>query len=335
MTPPPGRPGDAQPRPAAPVQLRLTRRGLARCVQLAVTAGVLGTAGVSCGALELRSGSGPVAAGDGAGADGAGTGGGAPAGAGTAGGAPDGGAPDGGSPTGLLAQGSGPRPAAGSIPSATPSPSTPGPSTAPATTPGAVSGAAPAAAPGSLPGVGPGWAAQLAGHDQVVLVSGPAMTAVHNIVRAYDRTATGWTLRAQAAGWNGRGGWAVKHTVGDLRSPTGMYALTDAGGYAGNPGTALPYQFSPAAYSMMINGVRTFNHVLAIDYNRVDGSPPSDTRRPQGWSHGGSIWIHVEHDSPTQACIGIADTDLVALLRWLRPASHPVILMGPASVLAT
>lgn len=301
----------AAPPPGPEAPLRLTRRGLVRSVQLAATAGVLGTAAVSCSLVDRA---------------------GRPARAATSAGG---------------AAGTVTEPAADRQPATTPSAgASPEVTTATTSTPGATAGAGPGGSPAAapvaaartvetaLPGVGGSWTARLAGHDQVVLVSGAAMGTTRNAVGWFDRTAAGWVRRAEVSGWNGRGGWAVHHSAGDLRSPVGLYDLTDAGGFARNPGTALPYQWSPAEYSEVLNGVRTFDHVLAIDYNRVAGRPPSDSARPDGWSRGGSIWIHVAHRSPTEACIGIEDADLVDLLRWLRPAARPAVLMGPASVLS-
>jgi L,D-peptidoglycan transpeptidase YkuD (ErfK/YbiS/YcfS/YnhG family) len=309
MSPAPRRPSlppqpPAQSPPLPP--LRLTRRGLVRLVQLGATAGALGVAAVSCG-IRLDSGGSAVAADRTVPFDAGGTG-----------------AVAGGS------RASGATTAHGVAPEA----SAPGRAVPPAGSPAA----APAAA--ALPGVGPSWTARLAGHDQVVLVTAAGSAATRNVVRWFDRTvgADGtpqWALRSTVAGWNGAGGWTTDHTVGDGRSPVGVYSLTDAGGFDPNPGTALPYQYSTAEYSEIVNGVRTFAHVLAIDYNRVVGTPPSNSVRPGGWSRGGSIWVHVEHDSPTQACVGIPDASLVALLRWLRPAARPVILMGPSGILAS
>lgn len=320
MTPPaaiPPAPRPGSPRPEPPPPLRVTRRGMIRLAQLGATAGALGVAAVSCG-IRLDSGGPAVAAGASDAGSGAGQGSTAPGAVPLSGSTPVAPTPVGSSPAGSAPAGSAP---AGSAPDRSPA-----------------AGGGTAAA--RLPGVGPSWTARLAGHDQVVLVSATAPTATRNLVRWFDRAGrtdatAAWTLRSTVVGWNGAGGWTADHTVGDGHTPVGIYPLTDAGGFAPDPGTALPYQYSPAEYSEIVNGVRTFRHVLAIDYNRVAGTPPSDTVRPDGWSKGGSIWVHVEHGSPTQACVGIPDASLVALLRWLRPAAHPVILMGPAATLAT
>lgn len=320
MTPPP-----AAPPPGSEAPLRLTRRGLVRSVQLAATAGVLGTAAVSCSLVDRSGRPGRTAASAG-GATGRGS---DPAtdlrstGAPSASPATTGTTTTGTATTGTATTGT-----------ATTGTTTAGTTTTPGPTPATRPAAAARTVAAALPGVGGSWTARLAGHDQVVLVTGAAMGTTRNTVRWFDRTAAGWARRAEVSGWNGRGGWAVHHSAGDLRSPVGLYDLTDAGGFSRNPGTDLPYQWSPAEYSEVLNGVRTFDHVLAIDYNRVAGRPPSDSVRPDGWSRGGSIWIHVAHRSPTEACIGIEDPDLVDLLRWLRPAARPAVLMGPASVLS-
>jgi hypothetical protein len=74
---------------------------------------------------------------------------------------------------------------------------------------------------------------------------------------------------------------------------------------------------------------------VAIDYNRVPGRPPSDPTRPLGLAAGGDIWIHVDHASATSGCITVSEDAIEALLRWLSPASHPMIIMGDRATVAT
>jgi L,D-peptidoglycan transpeptidase YkuD (ErfK/YbiS/YcfS/YnhG family) len=74
--------------------------------------------------------------------------------------------------------------------------------------------------------------------------------------------------------------------------------------------------------------------VVAIDYNRVPGTSPLDEERPLGSDKGGGVWIHVDHDGPTQACISLPRDAMRELLRALDPGKQPVIVMGPADELA-
>ena len=56
--------------------------------------------------------------------------------------------------------------------------------------------------------------------------------------------------------------------------------------------------------------------------------------RPLGESRGGGIWIHVDHDGPTQACISLPKDRMRELLRWLDPAKRPALVMGHVTALS-
>jgi L,D-peptidoglycan transpeptidase YkuD (ErfK/YbiS/YcfS/YnhG family) len=196
---------------------------------------------------------------------------------------------------------------------------------------------APAPAAGGPPapaGLGPGWAAQLAGHAQVVIASGTDSNSPHAAVTEWQRGPGGWVQLGEWSAWNGSAGWTTTPAEGRPQSPVGVFGLTDAGGYAPNPGSSLPYDHSRSSYSLIFNGVRAFNHVIAINYNRVSGAAPANQTRPMGYAAGGGFWIHTQHNSGTNGCIGIPDTGVVQLQKTLDPAAKPVIVMGPATVLA-
>ncbi|MCW2641220.1 MAG: hypothetical protein JWP76_3526, partial [Dactylosporangium sp.] len=195
----------------------------------------------------------------------------------------------------------------------------------------------PAPAAGGPPapaGLGPGWAAQLAGHAQVVIASGTDSNSPHAAVTEWQRGPGGWVQLGEWSAWNGSAGWTTTPAEGRPQSPVGVFGLTDAGGYAPNPGSSLPYDHSRSSYSLIFNGVRAFNHVIAINYNRVSGAAPANQTRPMGYAAGGGFWIHTQHNSGTNGCIGIPDTGVVQLQKTLDPAAKPVIVMGPATVLA-
>lgn len=149
----------------------------------------------------------------------------------------------------------------------------------------------------------------------------------------------GWTRVDSWAGHNGKGGWTSRHTINDTESPVGVYGLTDAGGYLADPGTKLSYdqehayrQGAVATYGPKYRSV--FNYVIAIDFNRVPGSPPTDSRHPRGTRPGGKIWLHVDHDSPTHGCITLDQAGMKFLLTHLDPDAHPVIVTGPEPAIA-
>ncbi len=191
----------------------------------------------------------------------------------------------------------------------------------------------PPAPTATIPGVGRAWQPQFANHRQVIVASGDSPSSTVGTVTLYDRTAKGWTAAGSWRAWIGRSGWAFSPASGSGASPIGVFSLTAAGGYAPNPGSRLPYDYNPRAYSRVINGLRTFNRVVAVDINHVPYSSPNDFRRPSGPRTTYGIWLHDTHNSPTSGCIALPDTAMLRIQLWLNPAARPIILMGPAALL--
>ncbi|WP_405544559.1 L,D-transpeptidase family protein [Streptomyces goshikiensis] len=175
---------------------------------------------------------------------------------------------------------------------------------------------------------------------QLVLVTGKAVDSSESTVTLYSRPGPGsdWAPDASWPGRNGAHGWSppAERTQGDLTTPMGVFSLTDAGGLLPKPpGTKFPYDrsrlFVPSGQG--VNGeslAGAFDYVVAIDFNRERGVSPLDPRQPDGEDKGGNIWLHVDHDGPSQGCVGIPKEAMKTLLQSLDPAAHPVIAMGPA-----
>ncbi|WP_018638144.1 L,D-transpeptidase family protein [Parafrankia elaeagni] len=233
------------------------------------------------------------------------------------------------------------------------------PATSPPTDPSAAGSAARAArgvpdpkeegavgemAVGAIPGVGDLMMSRIpAATRQVIVVTGADASATVNRVVRWQRAAADapWTaVGAEIAGRNGANGWTHAHVEGDRSSPVGVFSLTAAGGRHPDPGTALPYEFRPSFYQAGSHAgdpmAEAFNYVVAIDYNRLPGHPPSDPTRPLGAGAGGDIWLHVDHNTPTRGCISLPQASMEAVLHWLTPSSQPMIIMGDrASIEAT
>ncbi|MFF1903316.1 L,D-transpeptidase family protein [Kitasatospora sp. NPDC058218] len=193
----------------------------------------------------------------------------------------------------------------------------------------------------AIPGLGAAFTAQIpAGTTQVVLASGQDKDANRTAVTLWTRTAEGrWLAGETWQGHNANKGWTTDHNEGDLRSPIGVFSLTDAGGRKADPGSRLPYD-KDADFVVSGRGFAgeqlagSFDYVVAINYNRVPGNSPLDPRRPSGSTKGGGIWIHVDHGGPTHGCISVPEDKMAQLIRTLDPAAHPVIVMGDAASLA-
>ncbi|MER7668012.1 L,D-transpeptidase family protein [Kitasatospora sp. NPDC096128] len=193
----------------------------------------------------------------------------------------------------------------------------------------------------AIPGLGAAFTAKIpATTAQVVVATGQGKDTDKNSVTLWTRTPEGrWLAGETWQGHNGKNGWTTDHNEGDLRSPIGVFELTDAGGRNANPGSKLPYDKDA---SFVVSGTGffgdqlagSFDYVVAINYNRVAGSSPLDMRRPMGSKKGGGIWLHVDHDGPTHGCVSIPEDKMAQLIRTLDPAAHPVIVMGDATSLA-
>lgn len=182
---------------------------------------------------------------------------------------------------------------------------------------------------------------------QVLNVWTTSSTSTNAIVEAYQRPAAGGAyVRMHApfyarVGSNGMGptreGWR--------RTPTGVFGLTEAYGRLANPGTTLPYKVIDA-YDWWVSDARSryynthyrcggttpcpfdttkgeqlikygsaYNYLVVINYNRS----------PVVKGAGSAFFLHVTTGGPTAGCVGVAQNDMVWLLRWLYKAHNPAI----------
>jgi|GEM_PF-1841824 len=142
-----------------------------------------------------------------------------------------------------------------------------------------------------------------------------------------------------------------KHGVGPTReglgkTPTGTFTLTRAFGNRPNDGTKLPYfragvhdwwdenPASPHYNRHVVSSVSpggdsenlydaglAYTHAVVINYNM----------NPVVKGAGSGFFLHVSFGAPTQGCIAIPENQLTRVMRWLRPADHPVIIIGIGS----
>jgi L,D-peptidoglycan transpeptidase YkuD (ErfK/YbiS/YcfS/YnhG family) len=192
----------------------------------------------------------------------------------------------------------------------------------------------PESPPSEIPGLGPKTLAKIpAGSRQVVVTTGRAKNSSYSRVTLYQRTSQGWRAGTTWQARNGRKGWTAKHHEDDLRSPIGVFALTDTGGLLPDVGTKMPYYrsnlFTIDRIGMLGQPLAgSYDYVIAINYNRRPGHSPLDKVRPLGKSKGGGIWLHVRSDGPTQACVSLTRGQMRTLVKTLDPAKKPYIVMG-------
>lgn len=219
-------------------------------------------------------------------------------------------------------------------------PAAPAAPTAPAATATTAARPAPPELPRQLPGVGPRMLAQVPAQARQVLVvtgDGPETDTGHAVL--YRNDGAGWQAGPSWPTRNAQRGWSADHREGDLHSPVGVFGLSDAGGRLPNPGTRLPYDrndtFTIGGTGLLGEPLTgSFDYVVAIDYNRVPGNSPLDSRRPRGGRYGGGIWLHVDHGGPTHGCVALPAERMRELLLALDPALNPVVVMGDSQTLA-
>ncbi|MQY37278.1 hypothetical protein SRB17_52820 [Streptomyces sp. RB17] len=197
---------------------------------------------------------------------------------------------------------------------------------------------APTSDPTRVPGVGDRLLRQIPDDSgQVVAVYGEDEDSADSTVVLYTREGLEWRPVASWPAHNGRNGWTTDHHMGDERSPVGVFGLSDAGGVLDDPGTLLPYDQDAAAYAPPNDWDEAhqhdFDYVIAIDYNRLPGTPPNDPTRPEGDDKGGGIWLHLDHRDGTSACVSVSKDAMEFLLRTLDPDRHPVMVMGDRAAL--
>ncbi len=166
---------------------------------------------------------------------------------------------------------------------------------------------------------------------QVLTVYGDGKDSPNSTAVLFTKNGSTWERTADWPTHNGKRGWTTDHHLGDERSPVGVFTLTAAGGVLDDPGTALPYtqdESFEAPRDWDESHWHDFDYVIAIDYNRVPGTPPDDAEQPMGEDKGGGIWLHLDHGGGTSACVSMSKDAMEYLLRTLEPARHPVVLMG-------
>ncbi|MDT4939256.1 MAG: hypothetical protein QOG80_2927 [Pseudonocardiales bacterium] len=187
-------------------------------------------------------------------------------------------------------------------------------------------------------------------------------------VTAHSYSSTTATLqawsRASGGGWLKHGPAVLAHVGSDgltthmsesvSATPVGSYSLTQAFGAKSNPGTPLPYFRTTAAdwWISQTTGAGSalynthqhcssgcnfiqgspnehlfyetpyYNYAVVIDYNTRNSATGV---RPGA---GSAVFLHVTDGHPTAGCVAIPESNLVALMQWLAPTTHPRILIG-------
>jgi L,D-peptidoglycan transpeptidase YkuD (ErfK/YbiS/YcfS/YnhG family) len=183
-------------------------------------------------------------------------------------------------------------------------------------------------------------------------------TSSGSSTRSYATTATLQAWQKSGSGWVKWGPAILAHvgsagmttaTSEDLSAtPIGTFTLTQAFGAAANPGTPLPYFKTDSSdwwvsdrhstyYNMhyrcaqqacpfktgdgenLLSAGYVYTYAVVIDANRFPRAVPGN---------GSAFFLHVTDGSATAGCVAIPPANLVNIMRWLAPSTHPRILIG-------
>lgn len=184
---------------------------------------------------------------------------------------------------------------------------------------------------------------------RVVTVTAATSRSTRATVQAWTKLSNGrWKKYGTAVrGYVGSAGIG-KAREGSSKTPRGSWTITQAFGRKANPGTKLPYfKTNPNDYWIGSPG-RKYNthqrcgscgynrsanerlHYIAPEYDYAAVIDYNTRNAPGGVKQGkgSAFFFHVSSGAPTAGCVAIPKSKLKPLLRWLRPANHPRILIG-------
>jgi len=189
---------------------------------------------------------------------------------------------------------------------------------------------------------------------QLVTVVSELRTSTRAVVKLWERSGECWDSHAGPwQAWLGRRGVSEHRHEGDRTTPAGAYGFGRVMfGVGPNPGVRYPYH-------RIVCGDWWVEDPSSPYYNRFRhvrcGAPPpfritseDMSRSPTAYRHftvirfnmdpivpgrGSGIFLHASTGRPTQGCVSLPLPQLLTVLRWLRPASTPLIVIGTRAMI--
>jgi L,D-peptidoglycan transpeptidase YkuD (ErfK/YbiS/YcfS/YnhG family) len=187
-----------------------------------------------------------------------------------------------------------------------------------------------------------------AGHDQAITVTVSSLRSTTATYEVWQKASGAWTRVmgpwTAHVGYNGVAASGAKRE-GDGRTPSGVYNFAFAFGVRANPGTQLPWRAVTGRYLVWDDDPASHRYNLWTDTRHADaGRSPEPLRVTPAYDAaaviayntarkpglGSAIFMHVSTGRSTAGCVSIAAANLTKVLRWMRPATHPVISIGTA-----
>lgn len=192
-----------------------------------------------------------------------------------------------------------------------------------------------------------------ANSEQLIVITNKTITSCKAVCNVYEKVNGQWKyVWKDLYAVTGIKGMSYNRHEGDMTSPAGIFTLTQAFGIAANPGTKMPYRIvqgddwwagdslNPATYntwqkapstgwreseSEHLIDIPVYKYAMIIDFNTE--------RIPY---KGSAIFFHIAPytGGGTAGCIGLKESDLVGILKWINPAMNPKIIICPEADLS-
>jgi L,D-peptidoglycan transpeptidase YkuD (ErfK/YbiS/YcfS/YnhG family) len=187
---------------------------------------------------------------------------------------------------------------------------------------------------------------------QLVTVVAARRTATRGMLRLWRRSGGCWVaFGGPWPAWLARGGVSDRKREGDRTTPAGAFAFGRVMyGIAPNPGVRYRYHRIVCG-DWWVEDPRSpwynhFRHVPCGTQPPFRVTSEDLSRSPTAYRHiafirynvdpvvpgrGSGIFLHASTGRPTLGCVSLALPQLLTVLRWLRPASAPLIVIGTAA----
>jgi L,D-peptidoglycan transpeptidase YkuD (ErfK/YbiS/YcfS/YnhG family) len=186
------------------------------------------------------------------------------------------------------------------------------------------------------------------GSSQALVVTGDDSSGFHATLHLLEKREGAWrSVSAPLPALIGEKGFAPPGAKreGDLRTPSGIFGLRRAFGYAPRIPTRMPYRragkddlwvddVSSPDYNRWVKRGETAAssfEVMRLDDHRYKyGIIVEYNTEPVVRGRGSAIFIHVRlrEDVSTSGCVALSEGDIIRVLAWLDPAANPVVLLG-------
>jgi len=185
----------------------------------------------------------------------------------------------------------------------------------------------------------------LSHHNQVLIVNPIHKRSSYGFISAWENAGSCWKKVYMARAVLGRNGLAPLNAKqeGDGKTPSGVYSLANAFGYAATIVTKLNYRkitdqdfwvddVHSVQYNQWIHGkpqAKSFEHMYRNDKLYRLGVVIEYNTQPIVSGKGSAIFLHIwrTYYKPTSGCVALSERNIRKILTWLDKSKTPVIVL--------